>query len=297
MYHDQGLIPVKLVDFDEAVNVTLGLPIVRTSPDHGTAYDIAGTGHRAPGLDAARARARGRDGRAPRVAPPAAQLTGFVQEFAPRNSRTLAPIGAAWRPEPWASSPFVRWGESEYAARGRSYDAGYAPRSSDPAPVVAAASRTPAEQARDAVSSLERTVQSLEHALATLRGAHAANNPTRWAEARDSLDRQLALATRAHERARAQLSDAPPGTTEMFTAATRALSDREQEARELVQAPTGFRPIASEAAIVATLIGAVDGAAQLGFARKEAALEAQFDALSPVESPRALAPLGEPPRR
>ncbi len=44
MYHDQGLIPVKLVDFDEAVNVTLGLPIVRTSPDHGTAYDIAGLG-------------------------------------------------------------------------------------------------------------------------------------------------------------------------------------------------------------------------------------------------------------
>ena len=44
MYHDQGLIPVKLIDFDRAVNVTLGLPIVRTSPDHGTAYDIAGTG-------------------------------------------------------------------------------------------------------------------------------------------------------------------------------------------------------------------------------------------------------------
>ena len=44
MYHDQALIPVKVVDFEEAVNVTLGLPIVRTSPDHGTAYDIAGTG-------------------------------------------------------------------------------------------------------------------------------------------------------------------------------------------------------------------------------------------------------------
>ena len=44
MYHDQGLIPVKLIDFDEAVNVTLGLPIVRTSPDHGVAYDIAGLG-------------------------------------------------------------------------------------------------------------------------------------------------------------------------------------------------------------------------------------------------------------
>jgi 4-hydroxythreonine-4-phosphate dehydrogenase len=44
LYHDQGLIPVKLVDFDLAVNVTLGLPIVRTSPDHGVAHDIAGTG-------------------------------------------------------------------------------------------------------------------------------------------------------------------------------------------------------------------------------------------------------------
>jgi len=44
MYHDQGLIPVKLIDFDESVNCTLGLPIPRTSPDHGTAYDIAGHG-------------------------------------------------------------------------------------------------------------------------------------------------------------------------------------------------------------------------------------------------------------
>lgn len=43
MYHDQGLIPVKLLAFDRAVNVTMGLPTVRTSPDHGTAYDIAGT--------------------------------------------------------------------------------------------------------------------------------------------------------------------------------------------------------------------------------------------------------------
>ncbi len=44
MYHDQGLIPLKLVHFSDAVNVTLGLPIVRTSVDHGTAYDIAGKG-------------------------------------------------------------------------------------------------------------------------------------------------------------------------------------------------------------------------------------------------------------
>ena len=44
MYHDQALIPVKTVDFDSGVNITLGLPFVRTSPDHGTALDIAGTG-------------------------------------------------------------------------------------------------------------------------------------------------------------------------------------------------------------------------------------------------------------
>jgi 4-hydroxythreonine-4-phosphate dehydrogenase len=44
MYHDQGLIPVKYLGVDKGVNVTLGLPFVRTSPDHGTAFDIAGTG-------------------------------------------------------------------------------------------------------------------------------------------------------------------------------------------------------------------------------------------------------------
>lgn len=44
MYHDQALIPIKTLDFDKGVNVTLGLPFVRTSPDHGTAFDIAGKG-------------------------------------------------------------------------------------------------------------------------------------------------------------------------------------------------------------------------------------------------------------
>jgi 4-hydroxythreonine-4-phosphate dehydrogenase len=48
MYHDQALIPIKTVAFDNAVNVTLGLPFVRTSPDHGTAFDIAGTGKANP---------------------------------------------------------------------------------------------------------------------------------------------------------------------------------------------------------------------------------------------------------
>jgi 4-hydroxythreonine-4-phosphate dehydrogenase len=48
MYHDQALIPIKTLAFDHAVNVTLGLPFVRTSPDHGTAFDIAGSGKANP---------------------------------------------------------------------------------------------------------------------------------------------------------------------------------------------------------------------------------------------------------
>lgn len=67
MYHDQALIPIKTIDFDGGVNVTLGLPFVRTSPDHGTALDIAGKGIAEPGSLVAAlrmahqmARARGR---------------------------------------------------------------------------------------------------------------------------------------------------------------------------------------------------------------------------------------------
>jgi 4-hydroxythreonine-4-phosphate dehydrogenase len=48
MYHDQGLIPFKMLAFDRGVNITLGLPIVRTSPDHGTAFDIAWQGRAKP---------------------------------------------------------------------------------------------------------------------------------------------------------------------------------------------------------------------------------------------------------
>jgi 4-hydroxythreonine-4-phosphate dehydrogenase len=48
MVHDQALIPVKTLAFDDAVNVTLGLPFIRTSPDHGTAFDIAGSGRASP---------------------------------------------------------------------------------------------------------------------------------------------------------------------------------------------------------------------------------------------------------
>ena len=48
MYQDQELIPIKHIDFEDAVNVTLGLPFIRTSPDHGTAFDIAGSGRANP---------------------------------------------------------------------------------------------------------------------------------------------------------------------------------------------------------------------------------------------------------
>ena len=62
MYHDQALIPIKTIDFDGGVNVTLGLPFVRTSPDHGTAFDIAGKGVARPAKPGRRAAARGRNG-------------------------------------------------------------------------------------------------------------------------------------------------------------------------------------------------------------------------------------------
>jgi 4-hydroxythreonine-4-phosphate dehydrogenase len=60
MYHDQGLIPVKYLGVEKGVNVTLGLPLVRTSPDHGTAFDIAGTGRADPSslIEAVRAARR-----------------------------------------------------------------------------------------------------------------------------------------------------------------------------------------------------------------------------------------------
>lgn len=71
MYHDQALIPVKTLDFDRAVNVTLGLPFVRTSPDHGTALDIAGTGKASSGSLIAALRLAGEMARARRARAPA----------------------------------------------------------------------------------------------------------------------------------------------------------------------------------------------------------------------------------
>jgi 4-hydroxythreonine-4-phosphate dehydrogenase len=60
MYHDQALIPLKTLDFDEGVNVTLGLPVIRTSPDHGTAFGIAGKGLAHPGAMIAAIRMAGK---------------------------------------------------------------------------------------------------------------------------------------------------------------------------------------------------------------------------------------------
>ena len=66
MYHDQALIPIKALHFEEAVNVTLGLPIVRTAPDHGTAFDIAGQDRADPRPMAAAIRMAARMRGAPR---------------------------------------------------------------------------------------------------------------------------------------------------------------------------------------------------------------------------------------
>jgi len=85
MYHDQGLIPVKLLAFDQAVNLTLGLPIVRTSPDHGTAFDIVGRNRANPGsmraaIELAIDLAVKREGRDQNVKPTGEVLTEDVSE-------------------------------------------------------------------------------------------------------------------------------------------------------------------------------------------------------------------------
>ena len=107
MYHDQGHIPMKLLAFDEGVNVSLGLPIIRTSVDHGTAFDIAGTGHgarREPGrgdrrraADGAGARGHARRIVTARLAILADDLTGAAD--------TGAPFAAAGRPTVVLLSP------------------------------------------------------------------------------------------------------------------------------------------------------------------------------------------------
>jgi 4-hydroxythreonine-4-phosphate dehydrogenase len=87
MYHDQALIPIKTLAFDHAVNVTLGLPFIRTSPDHGTAFDIAGTGRANPGSLIA-------------ALTLAARLAAVVPPVAPGDDSPPRPEGAAARSLP-----------------------------------------------------------------------------------------------------------------------------------------------------------------------------------------------------
>jgi hypothetical protein len=96
MYHDQGLAVLKYAAFDDGINVTLGLPIIRTSVDHGTALDLAGTGKASPtslfaAIDAAIDMAQRRE------APPAGQPQGrrsqYTEPVQPANHNRPLPRG------------------------------------------------------------------------------------------------------------------------------------------------------------------------------------------------------------
>jgi 4-hydroxythreonine-4-phosphate dehydrogenase len=94
MYHDQALIPIKTLAFDHAVNVTLGLPFVRTSPDHGTAFDIAGSARADPSSLIAALRL------AARLSGPADTLAVARRDHAPRRHK-----GGRASPRRGASTP------------------------------------------------------------------------------------------------------------------------------------------------------------------------------------------------
>jgi 4-hydroxythreonine-4-phosphate dehydrogenase len=103
MYHDQGLVPAKALDFERTVNVTLGLPLPRTSPDHGTAYGIAGKGEASavPMTEAllrCAALARAYAARAAPVPPPRARGPGAVRERAARRPPAARGASAPRRP-------------------------------------------------------------------------------------------------------------------------------------------------------------------------------------------------------
>ena len=107
MYHDQALIPLKTLAFDRGVNVTLGLPFVRTSPDHGTAFALAGTGKARPDSFIAALRLAARARPAPRRKLAAAPRS-MSSERARREPRRLAAArrGGA---QLWGSAPRRGW--------------------------------------------------------------------------------------------------------------------------------------------------------------------------------------------
>ena len=91
MYHDQALIPLKTLHFEEGVNVTLGLPIVRTSPDHGTAFDIAGKGVADPAAMIAAIRTAPAECArpAPRVRSDSLERSGRISESPSHTSKPM----------------------------------------------------------------------------------------------------------------------------------------------------------------------------------------------------------------
>ena len=95
MYHDQALIPLKTIDFERGVNVTLGLPFIRTSPDHGTALDIAGTGIAKRGEPRRRLEARGADERAARGGGRALRLRRVTEPALPPLREVIRRHGIA----------------------------------------------------------------------------------------------------------------------------------------------------------------------------------------------------------
>jgi len=85
MYHDQAMIPLKLLDFERSANVTLGLPLIRTSPDHGTAFDIAGKGKADPGSMVYAIKLAVEWTKASRRRGPASRMRGFAVANGPQR--------------------------------------------------------------------------------------------------------------------------------------------------------------------------------------------------------------------
>lgn len=170
----------------------------------------------------------------------------------------------------------------EYASRERGFDGSFAPRTyaETPAPVP----RTAAEQAGDRVTRLAHDVAALEHAVAAVRHATAKNDPKRWQEAKQALDRQVAATRQAHQRARAFAIDAKPETDAQLAIAEETLAEHERLASTLREPPLGWNPVSRETEILAIVTAPMEASARDGWARKMAALKAELGQLSAAES-------------
>ncbi|MBA3455860.1 MAG: hypothetical protein H0T42_22375 [Deltaproteobacteria bacterium] len=171
---------------------------------------------------------------------------------------------------------------SEYASRERGFDGGFAPRTYAETP--APAPRSEAEQAGDRVARLARDVAALERAITAVQQATAANDPKRWQEAKQGLERQVAATHQAHQRARALAIDAKPETHAQLATAEEALVEHERLASTLTEPPRGWDPVSHETEILAIITEPIQGSARDGWARKMAALKAELAQLSAAES-------------